>query len=69
MADVSLRDLNKRPVVQPLRLPTIRALWARWVDARRRGLRFPLLAAVVSQERLAVTNSATRVLGAPRKLR
>ena len=35
MADVSLRDVKKQPVVQPLRLPTIRALWARWADARR----------------------------------
>ena len=33
--------------MQPLRLPTIRALWARWVDARRHGFRFPLLAALV----------------------
>ena len=47
MADVSLRDVKKQPVVQPLRLPTIRALWTRWIDARRHGFRFPLLAAVL----------------------
>ena len=30
-----------------LQLPTIKALWARLVDARRQGLRFPLLAALL----------------------
>ena len=39
--------MKKQPVVQPLRLRAIRTLWARLVDARRHGLRFPLLAALV----------------------
>lgn len=33
--------------MQPLQLPRIRTLWARLVDARRHGFRFPLLAALV----------------------
>ena len=33
--------------MHPLQLPTIKALWARLVDARRPGLRFPLLAALL----------------------
>ena len=33
--------------MHPLQLPTIKALWARLVDARRHGLRFPLLAALL----------------------
>ena len=39
--------MKKQPVVQPLRLRAIRTLWARLVDTRRHGLRFPLLAALV----------------------
>ena len=39
--------MKERPVVQPLQLRAIRALWARLVDARRHGFRFPLLAALV----------------------
>ena len=39
--------MKKQPVVQPLRLTTIKPLWGRWVDARRHGFRFPLLAALV----------------------
>ena len=33
--------------MQAHRLPTIKALWARLIDARRHGVRFPLLAALV----------------------
>ena len=33
--------------MHPLQLPTIKALWARLVDAKRHGLRFPLLAALL----------------------
>ncbi len=39
--------MNEQPVVQAHRLPTIKALWARLIDARRHGFRFPLLAALV----------------------
>ena len=47
MADVSMGDVKEQPVMQPLQLPAIRTLWARLVDARRHGFRFPLLAALV----------------------
>ena len=39
--------MKEQPVVQPLQFPTIRALWARLIDARRHGFRFPLLSALV----------------------
>ena len=57
MADVSIRDVKEQPVMQPLQLPAIGTLWARLVDARRHGLRFPLLAA------LAILGSAWLFLG------
>ena len=48
--------------MQPLQLPAIRTLWARRVDARRQGLRFPLLTA------LLILGSAWQFLGLPEDL-
>jgi len=39
--------VKERSVVQRLQLPTIKTLWARLVDAKRQGLRLPLLATLV----------------------
>lgn|GEM_PF-747474 len=39
--------MKRRPVLRPLQFPAIKTLLARLVDARRHGVRFPLLAALL----------------------